>query len=322
MVSAVRRPDVRERWRTFAEVHERSRWARSGAALPDEPPGSRVRCYRSVVPELPEVETVRRTLTPAIGARIARVWDSGKPLHMQRKPPRARLAGLVGATITDVRRHGKYLLVDTDRPQSLLVHLGMTGRFCIHAKPEPRARHTHLVLDLGTRELRFTDARRFGQLDVVERAREREHPALAVLGPDALIDGVDPATLVALARSRRTTLKAFVLDQRVIAGVGNIYASEALWRACLRPTKRSNKLTTEAAKQLAAAIRETLENALENGGTTLSDFVAANGVAGENADYLWVYDREGEPCPRCRTKIKRAVHQGRATYYCPTCQAP
>ena len=275
------------------------------------------------MPELPEVETVRRTLTPAIGAKIAGVWDSGKGLHMQRKPPRAKLAKLVGATITAVRRHGKYLLVDTDRPETLLVHLGMTGRFLITKKTAPRTDHTHLVLDLGPRgELRFVDARRFGQIDVLERAREGAHPALAVLGPDALTDGVDAASLVALAKKRKTTLKAFVLDQSVVAGVGNIYASEALWRAKLRPTKRSHKLTVAAAKLLASAIRETIENALENGGTTLSDFVAADGVEGENADYLWVYDRAGQPCLRCKTKIKRAVHQGRATYYCPTCQTP
>ena len=274
------------------------------------------------MPELPEVETVRRTLTPAIGARIAAVWDSGKTLHMRRKPPRAKLAQLVGATITALRRHGKYLLVDTDRPLTLLVHLGMTGRFLITTKTAPRADHTHLVLDLGKSELRFADARRFGQIDIVEREREREHPALSVLGPDALTDGVDAGALVALAKKRKTTLKAFILDQGVIAGVGNIYASEALWRARLRPTKRSHKLTVASAQLLAAAIRETIENALENGGTTLSDFVAADGVEGDNADYLWVYDRAGQPCLRCKTKIKRAVHQGRATYYCPTCQTP
>jgi formamidopyrimidine-DNA glycosylase len=274
------------------------------------------------VPELPEVETVRRTLTPAIGLRIAAVWDSGKGLHMKRKPPRKRLAKLVGAKIEAVRRHGKYLLLDTDKPETLLVHLGMTGRCLIVKKGAPRAEHTHLVLDLGTQELRFVDARRFGQLDVLDRGHEKAHPALAVLGPDALVDGVDPDTLVTLAKQRRTTLKAFVLDQSVIAGVGNIYASEALWRAKLRPTKRSNKLTAATAKLLAAAIVETIANALDNGGTTLSDFVAADGVEGSNADYLWVYDRAGEPCLRCKAKIKRAVHQGRATYYCPTCQTP
>ncbi|HWU88197.1 MAG TPA: bifunctional DNA-formamidopyrimidine glycosylase/DNA-(apurinic or apyrimidinic site) lyase [Kofleriaceae bacterium] len=275
------------------------------------------------MPELPEVETVRRTLVPAVGATIAGVWDSGMPLHMKRRPPRKKLRALVGAKIVAVRRHGKYLLVDTDRPESLLVHLGMTGRFCIHGKREPRATHTHLVLDLGTRELRFTDPRRFGQLDVFRREEERAHPALAVLGPDALVPGVDAEALLQLARRRqRTTLKAFLLDQSVIAGVGNIYASEALWRAQIRPTTRTRRLTSERAKRLAGAIREVLENALENGGTTLSDFVAADGTAGENADYLWVYDRAGQPCPRCKALIRRSVLQGRATYFCPTCQTP
>lgn len=275
------------------------------------------------MPELPEVETVRRTLAPAIGARIAAVWDSGKPLHMQRRPPRKKLRALAGAKITGVRRHGKYLLVDTDRPESLLVHLGMTGRLCLHGKREPRAVHTHLVLDLGTRELRFADPRRFGQLDVLLRAREREHPALAALGPDALVHGVDPAALLEISRRRRrTTLKAFLLDQSVIAGVGNIYASEALWRAGLRPTTRAHRLTGASAARLADAVREVIANALENGGTTLSDFVAADGAAGENADYLWVYDRAGQPCPRCGALIRRSVLGGRATYFCPTCQAP
>jgi formamidopyrimidine-DNA glycosylase len=199
----------------------------------------------------------------------------------------------------------------------------MTGRLCLHGKREPRAAHTHLVLDLGTRELRFADARRFGQIDVLVRAREREHPALAELGPDALVHGVDPAALLERARGRRrTTLKAFLLDQRVIAGVGNIYASEALWRAGLRPTTRTHRLTGARAARLAEAIREVIANALENGGTTLSDFVAADGAEGDNADYLWVYDREGQPCPRCKSLIRRSVLQGRATYFCPTCQPP
>lgn len=275
------------------------------------------------MPELPEVETVRRTLAPAIGARIAAVWDSGLPLHMKRRPPRKKLRALVGARITAVRRHGKYLLLDTDRPESLLVHLGMTGRLCIHARREPRAAHTHLVLGLGARELRFSDPRRFGQLDVFLREEERAHPALAVLGPDALVHGVDPAALLAVARKRRrTTLKAFLLDQSVLAGVGNIYASEALWRAGLRPTTRTHRLTSASAGRLADAVREVLANALAHGGTTLSDFVDAGGAAGENADYLWVYDRAGQPCPRCEGLIRRSVLQGRATYFCPTCQTP
>jgi len=275
------------------------------------------------MPELPEVETVRRTLEPAIGARIGEVWDSGKGLHMGRKPPRKKLLALAGATITKIRRHGKYLLVETDRPQMLLAHLGMTGRLLIVRATTPRAKHTHLVMGLGAgRELRFVDARRFGLLDVVEKGREADHEALSVLGPDPLVDGIDAERLYAQSRKKRATLKAFVLDQSVLAGVGNIYASEALWRAKLRPSKRAKRLTYAAAGALASAIGEVLDNALTNGGTSLRDFVNADGAEGENADYLWVYGRAGEPCPRCKTTIRRSVLQGRATYYCPTCQPP
>ena len=275
-----------------------------------------------LMPELPEVETVRRTLAPAVGGRISSVWTSGLGLHMARKPPRARLRRLVGARITAVRRHGKYLLLDTDRAESIVVHLGMTGRLRIHRKADPRAPHTHVVLGLDGRELRFVDARRFGQFDVVVRGQERGHPGLGALGPDALDEAIDAEAMLAVARDKRTTLKAFVLDQSVIAGVGNIYASEALWRARLRPTLRTQRLTAPAARRLAAAIREVIERALDHGGTTLADFVDADGTAGEHADYLWVYDRAGQPCERCRTAIKRSVLQGRATYYCPTCQTP
>jgi len=274
------------------------------------------------MPELPEVETVRRTLAPAVGGRISSVWTSGMGLHMARRPPAARLRKLVGGRITAIRRHGKYLLVDIDRGAAILVHLGMSGRLLLHAASDPRAPHTHVVIGLGRRELRFIDPRRFGLVDVVARGKEREHPGLAVLGPDALDEAIDVAAMLARARDKRTTLKAFVLDQGVIAGVGNIYASEALWRAQLRPTMRTHRLTAATTARLAAAIREVLERALDNGGTTLSDFVDADGTAGENADYLWVYDRAGQPCMRCRTAIKRSVLQGRATYYCPTCQTP
>jgi formamidopyrimidine-DNA glycosylase len=272
------------------------------------------------MPELPEVETVRRTLAPAVGAKILGVWDSGKGLHMRRKPPRKKLQQLVGTTLTGARRHGKYLLLDTDAGLTLLIHLGMTGRVLIQQKSAPRPNHTHLVLDLGARELRFADARRFGQVDVVERANEQRHPALEGLGPDPLVDGIDHVAFAARAKRKKSTLKAFLLDQSVLAGVGNIYASEALWRAKLRPTTRAFKLTAQSAKRLADAVNETLNNALENGGTTISDFIAADGAEGYNIDYLWVYGRAGEPCLRCKTAIRRAVHQGRATYYCPTCQ--
>ena len=274
------------------------------------------------MPELPEVETVRKTLLPILGAKIRGAWVGAKGLHMGRRPPRAAIGKLVGATFTALRRHGKYLLLDTDTPRTLLVHLGMTGRLRLHKKGEPRAPHTHVVLDLGERELRYVDARRFGQVDVVETAREREHVGLAVLGPDPITHGIDAEVLYAAARRKKATLKAFVLDQGVIAGMGNIYASEALWLARLRPTRRANKLTREATARLAQACRDVLHDALENNGTSLRDFVDADGAEGSNWDYLNVYDRAGQPCKRCKSPIKRIVLQGRATYFCPTCQTP
>jgi formamidopyrimidine-DNA glycosylase len=275
-----------------------------------------------LMPELPEVETVRLTLLPAIGARIESVWDSGKGLHMRRKPPRAKLRKLVGARITALRRIGKYLLVDTDTPESLLVHLGMTGRFRLQSAKEPRPPHTHLVLSLGDRELRFADARRFGQIDVVTRANEKQHVALKDLGPDPINDGIDPVAFFARSRKKKAQLKAFILDQSVLAGVGNIYASEALWLSKLRPTKRAGRLTEEKAAALARAIDEVLRTSLANHGTSLRDFVDGDGAEGSNYDYLKVYDRKGQPCPRCKTSIRRSVLQGRATYFCPTCQTP
>lgn len=274
------------------------------------------------MPELPEVETVRRTLEPAVGAKIVGVWDSGKGLHMKRKPPRKRLQALIGRSLTRIHRHGKYLLLETDGPDTLLVHLGMTGRTLIVPKSAPKAKHTHVILDLGDRELRFVDARRFGQVDVFERGKEAEHEGLGVLGPDGLFEPVTGDYLFEKSRNKNATLKAFVLDQSIVAGVGNIYASEALWRAKLRPTTRAKKLTREKAHTLAAAIHEVFDRALTQGGTSLRDFVDATGREGRNDEYLWVYGRDGEPCPRDRTKIRRSVLQGRVTFFCPTCQTP
>jgi formamidopyrimidine-DNA glycosylase len=271
------------------------------------------------MPELPEVETVRRTLEPAIGATIVEVWDSGKGLHMAKKPPRKKLRALAGATITRIHRHGKYLLIETDK-QTLLVHLGMTGRTLIVAKTTPKPKHTHMVIDLGERELRFVDPRRFGQIDVVEPGKESEHDGLALLGPDGLFEPATGEYLFQKSRKKNVSLKAFVLDQSIIAGVGNIYASEALWRAKLRPTTRAKRLTLAKATELAVAIHEVFDRALTQGGTSLRDFVNAYGGEGNNAAYLWVYGREGEPCERDQTKIRRSVLQGRATFYCPTCQ--
>jgi formamidopyrimidine-DNA glycosylase len=274
------------------------------------------------VPELPEVETVRRTLEPAIGARILRIAHSGKPLRLGRPIPLAAIRrALRGRRIVGLRRHGKYLLVDVEGDAALIVHLGMSGRFRLVGPRAPQAPHTHLrlVLDDG-RELRFVDPRRFGQIDLVRRGQEHAHPSLAVLGRDPLVEGLPGGWLHAAAPPRDVPLKTFLLDQSVIAGVGNIYASEALWRVRLPPTRRARTLAAAEARALARAVRAVLAHALGKGGTSLRDFVDADGREGDAYDYLKVYGREGEPCPRCRTSIRCTPIQGRATYFCPTCQ--
>src|SRR5262245_16249951 len=175
---------------------------------------------------------------------------------MNRKPPRRKLRKLINTQITAVRRIGKYLIIDTTAPDSFLAHLGMSGRLRIHAADDPRAPHTHAVFGLGARELRFVDPRRFGQIDVVTRGAEHAHPSLEILGPDPLTEGIDTDAVYTLAKRRKSSLKAFVLDQGVIAGVGNIYASEALWQAKLRPSKRANRTTAAQITRLVEAIRE------------------------------------------------------------------
>jgi formamidopyrimidine-DNA glycosylase len=274
------------------------------------------------VPELPEVETVRRTLAPALGAVVAEVGGSGKGLHQGAPVPLPALRrALADAALVGLRRRGKYLLCDFAGDAVLLVHLGMSGRFRLFAPGAPPAPHTHLQLALRDgRTLRFTDPRRFGRIDLLRRADEAAHPTLAALGPDPLVDGVDAAALHAQARRRRTPLKSLLLDQAVLAGVGNIYASEALWLARLRPTRRSDRLTAAQAGALAVAVREVIVFALDHGGTSLRDFVDADGREGENAAYLKVYGRDGAPCPRCGAALRRSVLAGRATYYCPRCQ--
>ncbi|MEZ4363667.1 MAG: bifunctional DNA-formamidopyrimidine glycosylase/DNA-(apurinic or apyrimidinic site) lyase [Kofleriaceae bacterium] len=274
------------------------------------------------MPELPEVETVRRTLATVLGAKLVSVSSSGLPLRLRQPIPVAALRAMIGQRIEAVRRLGKYLLVDLSGPRGVLVHLGMSGRLRVVPASAEEAPHTHLALGLDRRRaLRYSDPRRFGQISVYERGAERSHPALAVLGPDPLDpDVVGEELLWSSARGRNVSLKALVLDQGVIAGMGNIYASEALWLARLRPTWRTQRLTRPGARALWAAIQQVLAHALTHGGTTLRDFVAADGSYGEHSGYLKVYGRGGEPCPRCEGVIRRIVQQGRATYFCSTCQ--
>lgn len=276
------------------------------------------------MPELPEVETVRRTLRPALGLTVERVWGGRQRLRGARIPAAPLRRAAVGAPIEAVRRWGKYLLVDfAGRERCLVTHLGMTGRLRIHSSDEPRAPHTHLVIGLSRgRELRYSDPRRFGHLSLARRGREREHPPLAVLGIDALSDDLDGELIYRASRNSRRVLKGFLLDQDVIAGLGNIYVSEALWLARIHPTSPAGRLGRERAERLARAIRDVLRRALDHGGTSLRDFVAADGAQGENAHYLRVYDRARASCPRrgCDGVIRRRVIGGRSSFYCPRCQ--
>jgi formamidopyrimidine-DNA glycosylase len=277
------------------------------------------------VPELPEVETVVRTLRPRLaGARVKGIWWSGQPLHLLRAPDLGALERVcVGGTVAGVRRKGKFILVDMARGRaggvrgSLLVHLGMTGRLRVGAAGEARAPHTHLVWRLdGARELRFVDARRFGW--VAAATADGELRELAALGPDPLAELTVDMLAASLATSR-APIKAFLLDQRRVAGLGNIYVSEALFRAGVHPGTVARRARGRAAA-LVAGIRAALELGIANRGTTLRDYVDADGAAGGNAAALLVYGREGQACGGCGAPVKRRVDAGRSTFFCARCQ--
>jgi formamidopyrimidine-DNA glycosylase len=273
------------------------------------------------MPELPEVETIVRGLAPRVrGRRIDTVWWSGQGLHLGRKVDLAGLRAVaVGRAVAGVRRRGKYILLEVTGlgGEGVIIHLGMTGRLRVQPAATARAPHTHVVFALaGGDELRFVDARRFGWV-TPGRPLARD-PALAGLGPDPLSELDAPALARALAGAR-APIKAFLLDQHRIAGLGNIYVAEALFLAGVHPATPAARLVgrTEA---LLRAVRTSLEGGIARRGTTLRDYVDADGFAGDNARALLVYGRAGEPCVRCGARIRRRLDGGRATFYCPRCQ--
>lgn len=273
------------------------------------------------MPELPEVETVVRSLDPVLKQRrIEAVWTSGFPLHLQRAVDAVALVhALVGSCIHGVARRGKYLLLDVQgaSPHVVLVHLGMSGRLVVAKAPTLRPPHTHVALTLaGGEELRFIDPRRFG---LVKVASTREgFPELAEMGPEPL-DELDEERLAAALVGSRAPLKSFLLDQRKVAGLGNIYVCEALFEASLHPRKPARSARRYAGT-LLAAIRKVLERGIANRGTTLRDYVDGAGHAGGNQHSLQVYGRAGEPCVRCGALIRRRVDAGRSTFFCAGCQ--
>jgi formamidopyrimidine-DNA glycosylase len=268
------------------------------------------------MPELPEVETVARGLHRRVaGDRIESLWLGAKKEPL--KSPAGEMTRLLeGAGIRSVRRVGKHIVFDLVRGRGdgghWIVHLGMTGRMVVAAPADPVAPHTHAVARLGSgRELRFVDPRRFGRLSVSRKD---------FCGP-----GTEPLTVsedafAALFRGRRTPIKAALLDQRLLHGVGNIYADEALFRAGIRPRRRAGCLSRAESRRLRNALRTVLREAIRLGGSSVSDYVDADGEAGFFQLRHRVYQRAGRPCYTCKTAIKRIVVAGRGTHYCPLCQ--
>ena len=282
------------------------------------------------MPELPEVETVRRGLAPVMeGRRIAAAQVNRPDL---RWPLPERMAErLTGARIERLRRRSKYILADLDTGETLIVHLGMSGRMLVsgamlgafhHDHPAPD-KHDHIVLDMeGGARVTFNDARRFGAMDLAPTDAVEAHKLLGAIGPEPLGNGFNADYLLPRLKARKTPIKAALLDQKLIAGLGNIYVCEVLHRTGIRPTRRADRLSAARAATLVPAIRTVLEEAIEAGGSSLRDHRQADGELGYFQHAFRVYDREGAPCPTpgCDGTIARIVQSGRSTFFCPLCQ--
>ncbi|HXC13813.1 MAG TPA: bifunctional DNA-formamidopyrimidine glycosylase/DNA-(apurinic or apyrimidinic site) lyase [Stellaceae bacterium] len=270
------------------------------------------------MPELPEVETVRRGLALKMsGRRIVRAELRRPDLRRPFPPELAERLG--GAQIGALRRRGKYILIELDADDLLLLHLGMSGRITAGDAAQPDLRHDHVVLTLddGT-VVRFNDARRFGTLDYLRRSEADRHPLLAGLGPEPLEAGFDGAYLAHKLAGKMTPIKAALLDQRIVAGLGNIYVCEALYRARLSPRRLAGTIGRGRAERLVAAIRAVLDEAIEAGGSSLRNYVQANGELGYFQHRWAVYGHEGEPCPGCTCAegVRRITQSGRSTFFC------
>jgi formamidopyrimidine-DNA glycosylase len=269
------------------------------------------------MPELPEVETTVRGLARYLeGERIARV-SVNRP-DLRRPFPPGLVQVLTGATVTGLGRRAKYGLIHTDRGQTMVFHLGMSGRWRI--EPDKPEKHDHLVLETGSGHvLALNDARRFGSVDLVDTDALDAWPPFVALGPEPLGDDLTVDHLVRAFRGRMAPVKPLLLDQRVVAGLGNIYVCEALYRARIRPDKEAGKISRPAIAKLVPAIKAVLEESIAKGGSTIRDYVQPNGDLGYFAASWQVYGREGQPCP-CGGKVERFVQGGRSTFWCPHCQ--
>lgn len=270
------------------------------------------------MPELPEVETVVRDLRPLlVGRRITAIEVGKKALRT--KWSRAWQAQILGQRVEAIDRRGKWILVELSSPW-LLVHLGMTGQFTVAPGQLPRASHTHVVFTLDNEdELRFRDIRRFGSVTLFPNRNELEaFFEKSRLGPEPFV--LNPASWRDALRATQRSLKAILLDQTVVAGVGNIYADETLYEAKLHPAIPGRAITPRQAERLRLAMAKVLERAIERRGSSIRDYVGGSGLRGQYQEEFRVYGRTDEPCSRCRTSIGRMVLAGRSTHFCPKCQ--
>ncbi len=292
------------------------------------------------MPELPEVETVRRGLAPVMeGARFVKVEVRRHDLRW--RLPRDFAARLEGKTVTGLGRRAKYLLADLSSGDVLIMHLGMSGSFRIthrdarsspgafHHERSSAAAHDHVVFHMSSGAcITFNDPRRFGSMKIVPRADLDHEPLLRALGPEPLGNEFGAALLANACRGKKTSLKAALSDQRLVAGLGNIYVCEALNRAGLSPRRRASTIAgkmgrpNEKAERLAAAVKAVLVEAIKAGGSSLRDHRRTDGSLGDFQHAFRVYDRAGQPCPTrgCKGKVRRIVQSGRSTFYCPVCQ--
>jgi len=275
------------------------------------------------MPELPEVETVRLGLAAALeGRRLKRVEARRGDL---RKPfPERFAARLAGRSVLSLRRRAKYLLLDLDHGETLIMHMGMSGRFTIHARNAPASgsgKHDHVLFetDEGVRIV-FTDHRRFGLMTLAPTEELDAHPLFEGVGPEPLDDDFTPAVLSAALKGKRTPIKAALLDQRVVAGLGNIYVCEALFRARISPKRLAASVAGARAARLVPAIKAVLNEAIAAGGSSLRDYAKADGELGYFQHRFRVYGREKKPCPVCGKPIRRIVQAGRSTFFCAHCQ--
>lgn len=282
------------------------------------------------MPELPEVETVRRGLAPTMEGHIITRAEVNRP-DLRWPLPDRMAERLTGARVERLRRRSKYILADLDTGESLLVHLGMSGRMTVsgvmlggfhYDHPLPQ-KHDHIVfhMDQGAR-ITFNDARRFGAMDLVRTDREAAHWLLSGLGPEPFSNDFNEEYLKERLKSRATPIKSALLDQRIIAGLGNIYVCEVLHRAGIDPRKQAGRIATKRIAQLVPLIRDVLAEAIEAGGSSLRDHRQADGELGYFQHSFRAYDQEGEPCRTegCDGNIHRIVQSGRSTFFCPICQ--